>query len=402
MCESTRLYRYLDLGFTPLADRLLSNAQLDEEEIYYPLRLVLCEDCGLHQLDFVVDPVILYQKDYPYDMSTTMTGGLHWKQFAQEIVSFLPLKPNSLVIDIGSNSGVLLQKFKEHKMRVLGVDPAMNIVRLAIERGIPTICDFFDEHVALPIVNEYGKASLITGSNVFAHIDNLQGVMRAVNNILTDDGVFIFESPHCLRLIQNLEYDTIYHEHLSYLSIKPVVQFVKRFDMEVCNVFETPIHGGSIRVMICRKGARPISRIVEELISREEASDIYNPAALEIFAQKVAAHRASLVELLDSIKRQKRTICCVSAPAKGMTLLNYCNIRPGMIDFCSEKSPLKIGRYTPGGHIPIVSDESFKEKAPDFALLLAWNFASEIIKNLSDYQSRGGKFIIPIPKPVII
>jgi len=402
MCNGTDLVQFLDLGFTPPADQFLRKEQLREPEVYYPLQVVICSGCGLVQLSHVVSPEILYRHDYPYESSITRTGRNHWSEFANTTVERLGLSSTDLVVDIGSNVGTLLEAFRAAGTRILGVDPASNIVRIAEKRGVETINEFFSEDVARLIASEHGNAATITGTNVYAHVDDLAAFMRAIDILLTPEGVFIFEAPYLVNLINQLEYDTIYHEHLSYLSVKPLVAFVQRFEMEVFDIQERDIHGGSFRVFISRKGKMPISPVVAEFLAREEKLRLYDLDQLQNFASAVAQNRADLTWLLKSLKHEGKRLCAVSAPAKGMTLLNYCRIGTDTLDFVTEKSTLKIGRFTPGAHIPVVPDDELLQQNPDYALLLAWNFSEEIMENLKDYRQRGGKFIIPIPHPRIV
>lgn len=402
MCQSKELYKFLDLGFTPPADQFKRHDQLKEPEVYYPLEVCMCNKCGLMQLNHIVSPEVLYRNDYPYESSTTKTGHAHWESFAQRVVSKFNLSEKDLVVDIGSNVGVLLGEFEKLGTQVHGVDPAANIVMIARERGIDTVCDFFNEESVDKIIEAKGNASVITGTNVFAHIDDLDILMNNVKKLLNKKGIFIFEAPYFVNLIKHLEYDTIYHEHLSYLSVKPLIPFFERHGMEVFDIEQVDIHGGSFRVYIATKGQYKIEPIVNKLIEEEEQLKIYDRKTLNKFAEDVKKNRDELNWLLHSLKKEGKSIVGVSAPAKGMTLLNYCHIGTDLLDVVTEKSNLKIGRVTPGTHIPVVTDSYLLEHQPDYALLLAWNFADEIIKNLSEYQKRGGKFIIPIPMPKII
>ena len=402
MCNSPELAEFLDLGFTPPADQFLRKEQLREPEVYYPLRVLLCRGCGLVQLDHVVSPEILYRHDYPYEASITRTGQQHWHELATTVVNRLNLGDRDLVVDIGSNVGVLLNAFRSAGTRTLGVDPASNIVRIAERNGIDTINEFFSSEVARRIVSEKGKAAVVTGTNVFAHVDDLSDFMKALDVMLAADGVFIFEAPYLVNLIHNLEYDTIYHEHLSYLSVKPLIPFAKRFGMEIFDIQERDIHGGSFRVFLARQGSQSKSSIADQFLAKEEEMGLYDLVRLKEFADAVSTNRQSLRTLLTNLKQEGKRICAVSAPAKGMTLLNYCGIGRETLDFVSEKSTLKIGRFTPGAHIPVVADEEVLKQRPDYALLLAWNFADEIKANLRDYVRGGGKFIIPIAHPHIV
>jgi SAM-dependent methyltransferase len=402
MCKSSNLVKFLDLGFHPPADQFLRKEQLREPVVHYPLEVVMCEACGLAQLSYVVSPEVLYRHDYPYESSITRTGQRHWEEFAGTVAALMKLGPDDLVVDIGSNVGVLLEAFRAHGARILGVDPASNIVLIAQKHGIETLNDFFTLDTAQQIVREKGQATVITATNVFAHVDDLDAFMQAVDLLLHPGGVFILEAPYFVNLIKRLEYDTIYHEHLSYLTVKPLVPFFQRFGLEVIDVQQRDIHGGSFRVFVSRSGRWPASPLVEDLLQSEAAMGVHSLELLQKFARAVQDNRHELLWLLQRLKHDGHRLAGVSAPAKGMTLLNYCRIGTETLDFVSEKSTLKIGRFTPGSHIPVVSDEELLRRRPDYALLLAWNFAEEIMHNLSAFRQGGGKFIIPIPRPHIV
>lgn len=402
VCNSSDLAQFLDLGFTPPADRFLRREQLAEPETHYPLTVNLCQCCGFVQLGQVVSPEVLYRQDYPYESSMTRSGQAHWNEFAKTVVQRFGLGADDLVVDIGSNVGVLLSAFRNNGTRILGVDPASNIVRIAERNGVETLNEFFGPAVAEEVRKAKGPASIITGTNVFAHVDDLAGFMRAVDHLLNERGVFIFEAPYFVNLVGQLEYDTIYHEHLSYLSLRPLVPFFRKFGMEVFDVEQRDIHGGSFRVYVARRGQHVVTEEVQHLLDLEKQTGVHSLATLNTFAARVAQNRQDVLNLLRNLKQQGKTIAAVSAPAKGMTLLNYCHLGTETLDFATEKSTLKIGRFTPGTHIPVVPDSELLARKPDYVLLLAWNFAKEIIRNLNDYREAGGKFIIPIPNLKIV
>jgi len=402
MCASTNLVEYLDLGNHPPSDQFRTEEELTLPEVRYPLRVLLCQNCGLSQLSHVVDPRVLYQHDYPYESSMTKTGKLHWDGFAESVIKRLALPEGALVVDIGSNVGTLLDSFKAQGMKVAGIDPAPNIVEKANAAGIPTVCDFYGSVAANKVKAQHGSAAVIVGTNVFAHIDDLDAVMEANKELLAADGVFAFESPHFGPLVEHLEYDTIYHEHLSYLSLKPVVAFAKRHGLEAFAVEESAIHGGSFRVYIGEAGKRPIDASISNLLMREEREGLHLLTTLEAFALRVAENREALRRLIEKLLADGKKIAGLSAPAKGMTLLNYCGFGTRELAFLTEKSTLKIGRYSPGGYIPIREDNALLDEDVDYALLLAWNFAPEIIKNTKAFSDKGGKYIIPIPTPKIV
>lgn len=402
LCSSTKLYQYLDLGNTPPADQFRKLEELNLPEIWYPLRVNVCEDCGFSQLSNVVNPSVLFQYDYPYESSASKTFRDHWDAFAQEVITKLNISKGGAVVELGSNVGTLLAAFKNRGLNVFGIDPAPNIVDTANKNGIPTICDFFGTHLSKKIKKAIGQADVILGTNVFAHIDDLDDVMKAVDECLSPEGVFIFESPYFRNLIDQMLFDTIYHEHVSYISISPLVGFFAKFNMEIFSVEETNIHGGSIRVFVARKGSRQVSSEVNNLIKEEKKRGLNSKKNLIAFAEKVLENRKKLTKLVYGLLDKGKTIACISAPAKGMTLLNFCGFNNSHIKFVSERSLLKIDRYTPGSKIPIVSDEYFHKNIPDYAILLAWNLSRELFEKFRPFTSKGGKLIIPVPEPRII
>jgi len=401
MCDSANLLKFLDLGSMPPADRFLQQNQLTDIEERYPLEVLSCLDCGLAQLSYVVPPEILFCQAYPYEASTTATACQHWAEFAESTWSKLLLARNDLVVDIGSNVGVLLEAFNHKGARVVGVDPAANMADIANGLGRATIPAFFDEDVARRIVHAKGQASIITGTNVFAHIDDLNGFMRAVEILLKPEGTLVIESPHFMALVENLLYDTIYHEHLSYLSVKPLIKFFAKFGMQIWDIQRQSNHGESFRYFVGRGPGWVRPDRVTEILRQEAQAGIYDPAVLKHFAVRVEKNRRDLRTLLLEVKDQGSRIAAISAPAKGMTLLNYCGLGSEVLDFVTEKARLKIGRYTPGTQIPVVSDDMLREQPPDYALLLAWNFAEEIMGNLKAVM-HNSKFIIPLPSPQIV
>lgn len=392
----------LDLGYHPPSDAFLTSAHLKEPETRYPLRLVSCSDCGLLQIDYFVDPRILYQEDYPYESTMTQTGFTHYHKMAEDVCLELQVPKNSLVIDVGSNDGLLLSGFKKMGMRTLGVDPAGPVAKKAIARGIETIMDFFDNRVAEKILESHGRAEIITGTNVFAHLHDLASAVSGMKALLNAKGAIIIEAPYAIDFLENLEYDTIYHEHIGYLSVRPMQSYFNKFGLELFDVKKQSIHGGSLRYYAGHAGARQASSRVTDALSEEERSGLYSQKRLRDFAGNAYQHKQELLNLLLGLKRQGKRIAGISAPAKGNTLLNFCNIDYTFLDFITEKSSLKIGRFTPGTHIPIHPDQMLASGKIDYGLILAWNFADEIMRNLSEFQDLGGKFIIPIPRPRIV
>ena len=400
ICGSQKLKDYLDLGEMPPADSFISDVK-SERQRFFPLEVCVCEDCGMSQLNYTVPPEILYQNDYPYESSMTETGRNHFKSMADEIVDKYKIEKNSLVIDIGSNVGVLLQGFKSKNCRVLGIEPASNIADKANNNGIETINNFISSNLAEEIAGTYGQSEAICITNVFAHIHDLDDLMASIDKMLSPTGVFVIEAPHFLTLVKYLEYDTIYHEHLMYITVKPLEKIFSKYGFEISDLKNVSIHGGSIRIFVSRIGTRIISESVATMIKHEIDAGLFSLKTLNEFAEKVAEHRRNLRELIMGLKGKGYKIAAVSAPAKGMTLINYCGLDKEVLEFVTEKSELKKGKHTPGSLIPVCGDDKLLETQPDYALLLAWNFKEEIKRNLWQFKEEGGKFIIPIPKPTI-
>jgi SAM-dependent methyltransferase len=400
-CGSNKtLQKFLSLGPTPLANSFLRKDQLGEIELSYPLDVYFCSDCYLVQLLDVVSPEVMF-RDYVYVTGASKPMEAHFAELASDIVRNFKISRNSLVIDIGSNDGTLLQGFSKFGMRALGIEPASNIARLAEAKGIETMNAFFDEETAVKIRREYGKADVITGTNVFAHIDNLDGILRGISHLLSDNGIFVVEVPYLLNLLNNLEFDTIYHEHLSYFALHPLVHLFRKFGMEIVDVKQTPIHGGTIRVFVKRVPAQT-SENVGKLLQIEREANLDSINTYVKFAKRVTLLRVHLLNLLKTLKSDGLRITGYGATAKGNTLLNYCKIGTDILDYISDTTPFKQGQYTPGMHIPVVSDEKFHEDPPDYVLLLAWNYADDILKKEANYRNSGGKFIIPIPEPKVV
>ena len=374
LCQSDNMFKFLDLGYHPHSDQFRKTN--DEPEERYPLTLYRCRECGLAQLGQVVDAHELYTKDYLYEASITKTADKHWSELVEDVVETTGIT-EGVSVDIGGNDGTLALKFKEKGFDAYNIDPCTEVCEISASKGVQTINDFWNGQV---------EADIITGTNVFAHVDDLDNFTENIAKKLR--GVFVFESPYFADFLEGLEYDTVYHQHLSYLSLKPLIPFLEKYGLRVFDVKRTPLHGGGFRVYI-DQGERDVSPRVKEMLSNEN----WTEKELMEWGEKVKEHRDKLFDLVYSLYKEGKTIACVSSPAKGMTLLNYTGIGR-YISLITEKSKLKIGRYTPGTKIKIEGDEELIKRQPDYALLLAWNFADEIIKNNKEYK---GKWLIPLP-----
>ena len=389
MCQSKNLKQWLDLGLHPHSDHFHKEK---EAEMFYPLGVSVCEDCGLNQLTWIVAKEELYLKDYLYESSITKTASDHWQELADTVCQKVELPDNSFIVDIGSNDGTLLTKFQAKRHKVLGIDPTPEATQIAIDRGVPTIQKFFTRDA----IEGLDKADLSVGTNVFAHVHDLKTFMDDIDALLKPEGVFVFESPYFGEFLKGLEYDTVYHQHLSYLSLKPVVKFMEKHGMEVFDVEQRPLHGGVFRVYIARKGQRTVQPSVREMLDGET----WGKEVLDSFARATRKSRDDLVDVITELHREGKSIAVVSTPAKGNTLLNYTGIGR-YIDFATDRSKLKQGRFLPGTGIEVFSDDELIKRQPDFALVLAWNFFPEITENVRKAGFKG-KFIRPLPKIEII
>lgn len=401
ICKGERLVKFLDFGMVALANSYLRKEELDKPEYKAKLDVWFCQDCGLVQLGTVVSAEKLF-RHYLYYSSTSPMLMKHFSDYADEIAAMHADKKNAFVVEIASNDGILIRNFRRHGIRFLGVDPAENIARKANEEGIPTIAEFFNSKTAVSMLKDHGKATAILGNNVFAHIDDIHDVIDGVDILLSKDGFLVLEFPYLLNLLENNEFDTIYHEHLSYFSITPLMKFFAMHDMEIFDVKRTSIHGGSVRLFIQRKGGpRKVMPSVSELLELEKRQGIMDLKTYQRFSENVKRLKSELVSLLTKLKKEGKSIAAYGAPAKGNTLLCYCGIDMRLLDFTVDRSPYKQGLFTPGMHIPIHPPEDLLRRKPDYALILAWNFSKEIIEQQKSYLEAGGRFIIPVPKPKI-
>lgn len=402
VCKKSSLEKVLVLGQTPLANAFLTKSQLDEPEYFYPLDLDFCSNCGFIQLGHVVSPEILFG-NYIYASSTSPVFIGHFKKMADHVFPRFLSGKDSLVVDIGSNDGILLKPFKNKGAKVLGIEPAAHIAKIAEKAGIETISEFFSVELAKRIGKQKGQADIVTATNVFAHIDDLDEVIEGLKILLNKDGIFIMEAPYLIDFIEKRYFDLVYHEHLSYWSINSLITLFKRFNMIIFDVQKVPVHGGTIRVFIKKiEGKHKIEKSVKKFLNQERKMKIAEKKTYVDYSNLILDNKVKLLTLLANLKTKGKTIAAYGAPAKGNTLLNYFSIGQEFLDFVVDDSPFKQGLYTPGKHIPVVSSKVLYDENPDYLLILAWNFADSIMKMHKKYSELGGKFIIPVPKPVII
>ena len=402
LCSSGSLKSVLKLNPTPPANAFVSEDNLKEIQNKYPLELFFCEDCYHLQLLEVVDPAELF-RNYVYVSGTSPLFVNHFDNYAEEIFKKYINTEDEFVVDIGSNDGTLLKSFKKLGCRVLGVDPAYQIATKATNEGIETLPDFFTYELSQIIKNKFSSAAVISANNVFAHADDLVGILKGVKNLLKDDGIFVFEVSYLLDVFQKTLFDTIYHEHLSYHSVKPLVKFFKSNGMKLIDAKRVNTHGGSIRCAVqLSQGKLLKNSSVDDLIKIEEELKIDKYQTWLNYSNKIKKIENQLSELLNKIKSKGKTIAAFGAPAKATTLMYQFNLNQNYIDFIIDDSPLKQGLYSPGLHIPVFSSMAIKEKKPDYLIILAWNFADPIIKKNQEFLLEGGHFIIPLPEVKVI
>jgi hypothetical protein len=401
ICGSNDLQQVIDMGFHAPCDSLLTKEMLKIPEKTYPLKLVRCRECGLVQIDYVVDTKELFYPAYPYRSGITETLRKNLHGISSHMVSKLCLQKNSLVVDIGSNDGTILEGFKNIGMRVFGVEPT-DIADIANHNGIETLKEFFSLDAAKKIVDKYGKASVVTAANVFAHISGLFGLIEGVDYLLEDEGVFITESHYQLDILKTLQYDSIYHEHLRYYLIKPLIRLFNNNGFTLIDVERIPNYGGSIRVYAKKGLNHPVSENVDKLIDLENKDRTYDEATYEEFSLKIQLSRKKLRSLMISLAQDDKKVVGIGCPGRCATLLTYCGITPDLLPYIAEQeTSLKLGMFTPCTHIPVEDEALMLKEQPEYALILSWHYAQPIIKTLRAKGLRS-KIIIPLPEINII
>ncbi|MBI2010396.1 MAG: class I SAM-dependent methyltransferase [Candidatus Chisholmbacteria bacterium] len=404
-CLGKNLIRVMDLGSTPAANAFLKRVdkKTTSRERWFPLKALFCKHCGLVQLEHVVDARYLF-KNYVYVSSISPANLAHFKSFAELAVKRFNLKPKTLVVDIGSNDGILLKPFASLGMKILGVEPATNIARRAIADGVPTLARFFNPEVARFIRRrEKRGATIITAANVFAHVDDLDELIEGVKILLKDEGVFIIEAPYVVDLLTKNTFDLIYHEHLSHLGVRPLTVLFERLGMKIFDVEHNDSHGGSIRVFVKKTAANHRVRpTVARFLQKEKQLGLQRVLTYRKFAKRILANKLNLLKLLKKLKKEGKTIAGYGAAAKSTTLLHYFGIDNKIVDYVVDDSPYKQDLFTPGTHLPVVPPQRIYTDRPDYLLLLTWNFAEPIMKQHRRFRKLGGKFIVPVPQPKIV
>ncbi len=397
-CESPLTDVLADLGMSPLANSYVTEDNLSRMEPFYPLRAYVCSQCMLVQLEEFETPADMFS-DYAYFSSYSSSWLEHAQRYAHEMVSRFGLGAQSQVIEIASNDGYLLQYFKALGIPVLGIEPAQNVARAAEEKGVPTRCIFFGEQTAQQMAQEGLQADLLIGNNVFAHVPNLHSFTAGLKVALKPDGVITLEFPHLLNLMEETQFDTIYHEHFSYFSLFVVEQVLERYGLSVFDVEELPTHGGSLRVYGKHResGRHAVTSRVARVLEKERAYGMDNLDTYRNFAEKVKNAKCDLLEFLVGTRKKGATVLGYGAPAKGNTLLNYCGIGREFLPFTVDRNPHKQGTYLPGTHIPILAPEALASSKPDYVLILPWNLKEEIMQQMACVRGWGGRFVVAIP-----
>jgi SAM-dependent methyltransferase len=401
-CGTVLRHSFVDLGMSPLCESFRAESQRDTMEPFYPLHVLVCEKCFLVQQSHEIAPEHIFS-EYAYFSSYSTSWVEHARRYCMMIQNRLSLNKDSLVVELASNDGYLLQHFLPFNIPVIGIEPAQNVGKVALAKGIETRTEFFGLDLAKRMVAAGERADLIVANNVLAHVPNVNDFVAGIAALLKPDGIVTFEFPHLLRLMEGNQFDTIYHEHFSYLSLLAVVALVDRHDLKVVDVEELPTHGGSLRVYCSLRRAGWVAEpSVSDLLTRERAHGLNQLTSYTLFPDQVRRTKRGLLSLLIEIKDQGKRICGYGAPGKGNTLLNYCGIGTDFLDFTVDKNPYKHGLYTPGTHIPIRPVAALDECRPDYILILPWNLKDEIIPQMRHAADWGAKFIVPIPEAKIV
>ncbi len=399
-CKTELKHVFIDLVNAPPSNSFLSGDQLNDPEVFYPLKVFTCHRCFLVQIDEYKKSNAIFNHEYVYFSSYSTSWLAHSKSYSDLMTERFGLDGRSLVVEVASNDGYLLQYFRDKKIPVLGIEPTANTAKVALEKGIDTIVDFFGVRLATRLASENKKADLLLGNNVLAHVPDIVDFVGGMKILLNPGGVITMEFPHLMQLVDNNQFDTIYHEHFSYLSFYTVQQIFSSQGLELFDVEELPTHGGSLRIFArhAEDETRPVSPRVEALLAKEAGKGMRTLDYYAHFHQQALTVKLALTSFLIEQKRAGRIVAAYGAAAKGNTLLNYCGIKADLLDYVVDANPHKQHKWLPASHVPVVPESRLRESRPDFVLVLPWNLRDEIIHQLSYIRDWGGRFVIPIPQ----
>jgi 2-polyprenyl-3-methyl-5-hydroxy-6-metoxy-1,4-benzoquinol methylase len=403
-CKSELEHVFIDLVNSPASNSFLTQSQLNEPELFFPLKVFTCSNCFLVQIDEYKKSDAIFNSDYVYFSSYSSTWLRHAEKYTQDMIARFGFNEGSQVIEIASNDGYLLQYFKQKNVPVLGIEPTANTARVATEKGIESIVDFFGVALAKQLVEKGIKADLLLGNNVLAHVPDIVDFVGGMKILLKDSGIITMEFPHLVQLIDNNQFDTIYHEHFSYLSFYTVSKIFESQGLSLFDVEQLPTHGGSLRIYAkhSQNSELETTARVEQMISMEKEKGIDGMLYYENFQKKALKVKLDLLNFLIEQKKQHKKVAGYGAAAKGNTLLNYCGVKNDLLDFVADANPHKQNKWLPASHIPVVSEQFLKDHQPDFVIILPWNLKEEIVHQLSYIRNWGGKFVIPIPHLQVI
>ena len=387
---------FISFGRMPIANGFLRQEEFDKE-FFFELKAGYCEQCHMVQLTELVDPSMLFHENYAYFSSISVRMASHFREFSDMVRTGYLHDRDPFVVEVGSNDGIMLCNFAEAGIRHLGIEPSANVAQAAIARGVNTTVRFFSEEAGKELRREHGPADAFLGANVICHLPDIHSIILGVKALLKEEGVFIFEEPYLGDIIEKTSYDQIYDEHVFYFSLHSLNNMFARYDMEIINALPQDVHGGSMRYVVARRGVKDIKPEVSRLLAREEGIGLTKPEIYRIFCEHVYQSRDLLMRLLNDLRGSGKHIAGYGATSKSTTVTNFCGITPDLLDYISDTTPGKQGKYSPGVHIPIVPYERFKEGYPEYALLFAWNHAGEIMEKELEFKQRGGKFILYVP-----
>ncbi|MEV0660672.1 methyltransferase domain-containing protein [Actinomadura luteofluorescens] len=395
------LHEFVDFGRQPMANAYLEPSRF-ATEFFYRLAVGMCDSCTMVQLIDEVPNERMFHKDYPYSSSGSTVMRAHFESLAHRFVERELQGPGKFIVEIGSNDGIMLNVIAKNGLRHLGVEPCDNLAKVAAANGVRVLNRYFDESSAAEIVAAHGRADVIFAANTVSHISRIDSVLRGVDRLLSDSGVFVFEDPYFLDIVDGTSFDQIYDEHIYFFTARSVAAMAARHGFELVDTEHLPVHGGEVRYTLARPGARTPARAIGEMLERERGRHLTETATLEAFAASVARCREELVALLRDLRGRGKRIVGYGATAKSATMMNYCGIGPDLVSYVCDNTPAKQGLYTPGTHVPIRPPEAFREGGADYALLLAWNHADEIMKKEAEFREAGGRWILYVPQARVV